>query len=251
MNRPNKEPEIEETPISENAKRAKADIDDWNKILLKRRDAYWDHYKNKEASNIFEKESKEETPKMPRKFQTKKIENEPDDEYAIRKEAAIHKLNTHIKLLQLRAKKKENIYATIDKEMNELISEKNADDDDLKTELLTYWTMECKREEKISARIFQRRREWILENITNEDRDGRTKNNTECEREDNDETRTTTQQDNINTNKGYPVRQNIHYSNNSRKNNYNDRMANNQNYPARNRRNNRFLGRGHRKNRFE
>lgn len=157
--------------LSEESMEAKKDIEaTWKSQIVKRRDMYWEYYKRKEVAEIYTNEIKKDNPRMPRKFQPKEISGEPEEEHRMRKERAIKNMETEIQLMKLREKRKAKEYKEIDETMLELIQQKFEENETICCQLSNAWKKECELEEQKSSDIFKRKKEWLIENLTDEDR---------------------------------------------------------------------------------
>ena len=157
--------------LTEKAEKSMSEMESvWKSNIQKRRQAYWEFYKRKETLAIYEEEIQKEHPKMPRKLQPKIIDNEPEEEHKIRKDHAIENLRTEMKLLKLREQRKEKEFKEIDETITQLITEKHQDNMEIRSELLEAWEKECKQQQRKSEEIFQKKRDWLVDNLTEEDR---------------------------------------------------------------------------------
>ena len=82
----------------------------WKNSLNSRKQAFWQQYKAKNVAEKFSELLNMEPPQMLRKFLPKEIKNESEEETRIRKELAMEKVKTEIKLLQVPSTKYEQAF---------------------------------------------------------------------------------------------------------------------------------------------
>ena len=71
----------------------------WKNSLDTRKQYFWYHYKSSRLVSIYNDLLEHEPPKMPRKLQPKFIPNESPEDTKIRKDLAVEKFKSEIKLL--------------------------------------------------------------------------------------------------------------------------------------------------------
>ena len=140
----------------------------WKNRAVVRKMQYWHFFRNKKLYDTYSIELTKETPKMPRKFQPVRIENEPPEEFEVRKELAISKLTNEIKLLKIRYERHQKHFEEVDLEIENILKSKF--EENVSSILCSEWKSDCKKEEETSARRFYRSEEWFHENLTNEPR---------------------------------------------------------------------------------
>ena len=78
---------------------------------------YWHFFRNEKLYDTYSIELTKETPKMPRKFQSVRIENEPLEEFEVRKELAISKLTNEMKLPKVSYERHHKHFEEVDLEI--------------------------------------------------------------------------------------------------------------------------------------
>ena len=127
--------------------------------LTERKKLFWKYYRNKNVHEIYDKELKNDVPRMPRKFQPVEIENEPQEELAIRKEMAINKFKAETNILKLRSSRYKESVQKIDNEMKELFNKELPPARAEKHQ--NAWEELCKNEELKSTNIFEKKKKRI------------------------------------------------------------------------------------------
>ena len=127
-----------------------------------RKQAYCQHYRAKQTYEIFYELLVNDPAKMPHKLIPKIIENEDPDEKEIRKCLAIEKFKTEISLQKLRLQKCRERFSKIDAEMISRLKSNN--NDQICIKVINQWELDCKKEEEKSKVIFNKKRDWYLNN---------------------------------------------------------------------------------------
>ena len=109
---------------------------------------------------------------MPRKFQPVRIENEPLEEFEVRKELAISKLTNEIKLLKIRYERHQKHFEEVDLEIENMLKSKF--EENVSSILCSEWKSDCRKEEETSAMRFYRSEKWFHENLTSAPRPSQT-----------------------------------------------------------------------------
>ena len=139
---------------------------EWKKKLSLRKNHYWKYYRNKSISAIYKKELQKETPRMPRKFQPTRINNEDPKELKIRRRGAVERFKCETQLLIARSDRHGITYEKIDEEM---VSSFRINYPDEIAQILTKrWNEECEREEMTSKELYAKNIYWLLKNLTTE-----------------------------------------------------------------------------------
>jgi len=110
---------------------------DWTNELTDRKLHFYKYLKNRKLHDIYIKEF----PMMPRKFQPVNIQNEPEDEFKIRKKRAINTFRSEIELLKARFTRHREDFKRKDEETIAKIKIKHPREAD---ELIKKWEKECK-----------------------------------------------------------------------------------------------------------
>ena len=145
------------------SQKAKKDIGKlWKDTLNTRKQAFWTYYKAKTTTDIFQKLSEQNPPKMPRKFLPKAIENECEEETKIRQSIALEGFKAEIRLLEVRSRNYEQRFTKIDSDMIQYFSEKYTED--VVDQLKEFWIEDCKAEEAFSIARFKQKENFYLSN---------------------------------------------------------------------------------------
>ena len=75
----------------------------WNNTLNSRRQAFWQYYRPKQISDVYEKLLEKNPPQIPRKFLPRMTENETKEETEIRTLVSVEKFKSEIHLQDLRS----------------------------------------------------------------------------------------------------------------------------------------------------
>ena len=89
----------------------------WNNTLSSRRQAFWQYYRPKQISDIYEKLLEKNPPQIPRKFLPRMTENETKEETEIRTLVSVEKFKSEIHLQDLRSEKYEIRLNNVDANM--------------------------------------------------------------------------------------------------------------------------------------
>ena len=89
----------------------------WNNTLNSRRQAFWQYYRPKQISDIYEKLLEKNPPQIPRKFLPRMTENETKEETEIRTLVSVEKFKSEIHLQDLRSEKYEIRLNNVDANM--------------------------------------------------------------------------------------------------------------------------------------
>ena len=138
----------------------------WSNNLNSRKQAYWQHHRAKRIADTFENLLAMEPPRMPRKFLPRIILNEDPEDLKFRKELAIDKFKNAINLHKQRSEKYHDKYCQIDEKFVSYITSHYQND--ICQNLLKEWEQDCEKEEEISARIFDEKEHWFLNNSESE-----------------------------------------------------------------------------------
>ena len=145
------------------SQKAKKDIGKlWKDTLNTRKQAFWTYYKAKTTTDIFQKLSEQNPPKMPRKFLPKAIENECEEETKIRQSIALEGFKAEIRLLEVRSRNYEQRFTKIDSDMIQYFTEKYTED--VVDQLKEFWIEDCKAEEAFSIARFKQKENFYLSN---------------------------------------------------------------------------------------
>ena len=163
------------------ATKSKRKIDQlWKNSLNSRKQAFWQQYKAKNVAEKFSELLIMEPPQMLRKFLPKEIKNESEEETKIRKELAIEKVKTEIKLLQVRSSKYEQAFKNIDEKM--ILYFTNNYSNDICDAMITEWQNDCQHEEAFSISKFTETEEWFYNNTSSDFRNDQPNQNDKVHR---------------------------------------------------------------------
>ena len=146
----------------------------WTNTLNTRSQAFHNYYKSKNLHRIYTALMEENPPRMPRKLQPKFIQNESPEDTEVRKQSAIEKFNSEIKLLKAKYDRYELRVIQIDCEMLDHLKEKY--DEETSNNLFKKWREDCShRETRIEAELDEKEN-WYRSNATSDFRREDTKN---------------------------------------------------------------------------
>lgn len=103
-------------------------------------------------------------PVLPRKFRPKHIDGEIEEDRVIRRDAALYRFQSEIKIMKNKATRQQEKYLNIDEEMISIIREKSlitSSESETERWLLSRWEEECEREQQRSASIWLKKEEWL------------------------------------------------------------------------------------------
>ena len=103
---------------------------------------------------------------MPRKFLPKIIPNENKEETAIRQQLSLEKFKAEISLQKIRSRKYLERFQTLDAHMIAHFTMNY--NNDIGNSLTELWENDCLKEQQKSVNIFDRKRDWYLNNTTTE-----------------------------------------------------------------------------------
>ena len=138
----------------------KSIITTWKRKLNDRKQAYWNNLKLTKTTAIYEKWALEDIPVMPRKFRPKAIPGENADDKDIRKDAALYRFTSEIKIMKNKAARNLTKYSSIDEEVRNLIKRKS-EIREVQQWLINQWEAECRREEEKSMGFWMKRESWL------------------------------------------------------------------------------------------
>ena len=158
---------VEKGKTDTNANRIKQHISTlWKNTLNSRKQAFFQYYKAKNIAEIFTELLKENPPKMQRKFLPKIIPNENKEETAIRQQLSLEKFKAEISLQKIRSRKYLERFQTLDAHMIAHFTMNY--DNNIGNSLTELWENDCLKEQQKSVNIFDRKRDWYLNNTTTE-----------------------------------------------------------------------------------
>ena len=127
--------------------------------MERRKDAYWNHVKNKGHSDTYSRWLNSEKIVMPQYLQRKQFINEHPEQRKLRETAVLNDLKTEIDLKSLRASQQEEKVKRLDSEMETLIKERSSSS--AAKILLDMWKAQASQNEKISHRRWLKNEKWL------------------------------------------------------------------------------------------
>ena len=131
----------------------------WDTKIERRKDAYWNHVKNKGHSDTYSKWLNSDKIVIPQYLQRKEFNNEHPDQKKVRETAVLNDFKTEIDLKSLRANQQEEKVKRIDNEMDTLFKEKGST---AAAKILSdMWQAQASQNEKISHRRWLKNEKWL------------------------------------------------------------------------------------------
>lgn len=137
---------------------AKRTIHNWQEEMKKRNELFVKYFRSKILHDAFHAELQKETPSLPRRIQPIRIENEPEEEYLIRHQLAKDKLQSEMKLHEIRYMKHTEDITNIDVEMIKSIQASDLNSQLIESQI-NCWKKEALRRE-------ENNKEKVLKNFT-------------------------------------------------------------------------------------
>ena len=127
--------------------------------MERRKDAYWNHVKNKGHSDTYSRWLNGEKIVMPQYLQKKQVNNENPDQRKICEAAVLNDFKTEIDLTSIRASQQEEKVKRLDIEMETLLKERSSSS--AAKILLDMWKAQTSQNEKISHRRWLKNEKWL------------------------------------------------------------------------------------------
>lgn len=150
----------ENTLLNEAYRQRKRIINTWKINLNKRKQLFWNYYKQKQLSCIYETWIGRESPILPQKYLIREIEGELLEETTIRFELAVQTFTAEIRLAELKKKRFEDKYREIDSLMNDEIEKLCSNE--IADTLKEIWAKEVSSEEAKSAKIWEPKKAFLI-----------------------------------------------------------------------------------------
>ena len=158
---------VEKGKTDTNANKIKQHISTlWKNTLNSRKQDFFQYYKAKNIAEIFTELLTENPPNMPRNFLPKIIPNENKEETAIRQQLSLEKFMAEISLQKNSLPEIFRMLSNFRSHM--IVHFKMNYDIDIGNSLTELWKNDCLKEQQKSVNIFDRKRDWYLNNTTTE-----------------------------------------------------------------------------------
>ena len=131
----------------------------WDTKMERRKDAYWNHVKNKGHSDTYSRWLNGEKIVLPKYLQRKQFTNEHREQRKLRESAVLNDFKTEIDLKSLRASQQEEKVKRLDSEMETLFKERSSSS--AAKILLDMWKAQASQNEKISHRRWLKNEKWL------------------------------------------------------------------------------------------